>query len=344
MRVLITGGTGYIGSHVAIVLTQADHQVFLFDNYSNSKKEVGNHLSQISGRTIISIEGDIRDTDLLTKVLSEHNIDAIVHCAGLKAVGESSMRPIEYYSVNVQGTISLLQAMEKSELRNLVFSSSACVYGDPQYLPIDESHPTNPTNPYGRNKLQIEQLLRDVALSDVGKSNETNPWRIINLRYFNPVGAHESGLIGEDPEGIPNNLMPFVAQVAVGKLPILNIFGDDYETYDGTGVRDYIHVMDLAEGHLAALNFIGSQSGINTINLGTGKGYSVMEMIKAFENASGRSIPYQIQGRRLGDIASCYAKADKAFVDLQWQSKRDLDSMCQSAWAWQKYCASFTHT
>jgi UDP-glucose 4-epimerase len=247
--------------------------------------------------------------------------------------------PIEYYSANVQGTISLLQAMQQTAVRTLVFSSSACVYGDPVYLPIDEAHPTKPTNPYGRNKLQIEQFLHDVAASDLGQGN-SSVWRIASLRYFNPVGAHESGLIGEDPQGIPNNLMPFVAQVAVCKLPQLNIFGDDYDTPDGTGVRDYIHVMDLAEGHLAALNYLRSHTGLTTINLGTGTGYSVLQMIKAFEKASGHPIPYQVQGRRLGDIASCYAKADKAFTDLQWKAQRDLASMCQSAWAWQTYCAS----
>jgi UDP-glucose 4-epimerase len=340
MKVLLTGGTGYIGSHTAVVLSNAGHQVFLYDNNCNSKSEVADRLAQIVGYPIPFIKADTRDTAILIDALISNDIDAVIHFAGLKAVGESSTMPIEYYSANVQGTISLLQAMEKAEVHKLVFSSSACVYGDPQYLPIDELHPTNPTNPYGRNKLQIEQLLQDVAQSDLGRADQSAPWSIASLRYFNPVGAHESGLIGEDPQGIPNNLMPFVAQVAVGKLPALNIFGDNYETPDGTGVRDYIHIMDLAQGHLAALNYLSLHTGLTTINLGTGTGYSVLEMVKAFEVVSGRSISYQIQSRRPGDIASCYAKADKALQDLQWKARRDLASMCQSAWAWQTYCAT----
>lgn len=338
MNVLLTGGTGYIGSHTAVVLAQSGHKLTLFDNYSNSKPEVSCRIEQILGYPIATINGDIRDTDLLTKVMISNGIDAVIHFAGLKAVGESSFIPIEYYSANVQGTISLLQAMQKANVNSLVFSSSACVYGDPQYLPIDEAHPSNPASPYGRNKHQIEQLLQDVAHSSFGKGDQTNLWRIVSLRYFNPVGAHETGLIGEDPQGIPNNLMPFVAQVAAGKLPILNIYGNDYETSDGTGVRDYIHVMDLAEGHLAALNYLGLHSGFTSFNLGTGAGYSVLDMIKAFEKASKLQIPYQVQNRRTGDIASCYAKVDKAFAELHWQAKRDLDAMCQSAWAWQTYC------
>lgn len=342
MKVLLTGGTGYIGSHTAAVLAKAGHEVFLYDNNCNSKPEVADRLAQIAGYPIAFFKGDVRDTAALTEVLISNYIDAVIHFAGLKAVGESSTLPIEYYSANVQGAISLLQAMENAGVRKLVFSSSACVYGDPMYLPIDELHPTNPNNPYGRNKLQIEQFLLDVVQSDLGRVNQSDPWRIASLRYFNPVGAHDSGLIGEDPQGIPNNLMPFVAQVAVGKLPMLNIFGDDYDTSDGTGVRDYIHVMDLAEGHLAALKYLHSHIGLTTINLGTGNGHSVMEMIEAFEKASGCSIPYKIQGRRPGDIATCYAKADKAFSDLQWKAQLDLDSMCQSTWSWQTYCASLS--
>ena len=339
MNILLTGGTGYIGSHTAVVLAKAGHMVFLYDNNCNSKPQVADRLSQIVGHSIPFIKGDVRDTAMLSDAIIINHIDAIIHFAGLKAVGESSAQPIEYYSVNVQGTISLLQAMEKAQVHILVFSSSACIYGDPQYLPIDEAHPTNPTNPYGRNKLQIEQLLQDVAQCNAGFNNLSPPWSIASLRYFNPVGAHESGLIGEDPQGIPNNLMPFVAQVAAGMLSKLNIFGDDYETLDGTGIRDYIHVMDLAEGHLAALNYLNSHTGLTKINLGTGIGYSVLEMIKAFEKVSGRLIPHQVQGRRPGDIASCYASADKAFVELQWKAQRDLTSMCQSAWAWQTYFA-----
>jgi UDP-glucose 4-epimerase len=343
MRVLLTGGTGYIGSHTAVVLANAGHQVFLYDNYCNSNPLVASRISQIVGHNIPSINGDVRDTTRLTDVLINNCIDSVIHFAGLKAVGESSSMPIDYYSANVQGSISLLHAMKQSSVNTLVFSSSACVYGDPVYLPFDESHPLNPTNPYGRNKLQIEQLLEDVAQSDLGRMvDQTRAWRIASLRYFNPVGAHDSGFIGDDPRGIPNNLMPFVAQVAVGKLPTLNIFGDDYDTPDGTGVRDYIHVMDLAEGHLAALNYLSSHPGLTIINLGTGAGCSVMDMIKAFEKASGRYIPYQVQDRRPGDIASSYAKVDKALSDLHWKAERDLDSMCQSAWAWQTYCASLS--
>lgn len=336
-KVLLTGGTGYIGSHTAVVLANSGHQVFLYDNNCNSKAEVVKRLEKIIGHSIPFIKGDVRDTALLADTLNRNSINAVIHFAGLKAVGESSKTPIEYYSANVQGAISLLQAMEIADIHKLVFSSSACVYGDPKYLPLDELHPTNPTNPYGRNKLQIEQLLQDVVQSDIESKDQSTLWRIACLRYFNPVGAHESGLIGEDPQGIPNNLMPFVAQVAAGKLPELKIFGNDYETLDGTGIRDYIHVMDLARGHLAALNYLNNHMGLTTINLGTGKGYSVLEMIKAFKLASGQSIPYKFQGRRLGDIASCYAKVDKAFKDLQWQAERDLASMCQSAWAWQTY-------
>ena len=340
MRILLTGGTGYVGSHTAVVLVNAGHEVFLYDNNCNSKLQVTDRLAQIVGHPISFIEGDVRDTAKLTSVLKTNGIDAVIHFAGLKAVGESSTMPIEYYSANVQGAISLLQAMEGGGIDTLVFSSSACVYGNPQYLPIDEAHPTNPTNPYGRNKLQIEQLLQDVDTSVAKRGNNKFPWRIASLRYFNPVGAHESGLIGEDPQGLPNNLMPFVAQVAVGKLPKLNIFGNDYDTADGTGVRDYIHVMDLAEGHLAALNYLHSHTGLITANLGTGTGYSVMEMIKAFELVSGRPIPYEVRGRRLGDIASCYANSDRALQDFQWKAHRDLTSMCQSAWDWHTYCAA----
>ena len=288
------------------------------------------------------IKGDVRDTSLLTNTLISYDVDAVIHFAGLKSVGESSIIPIEYYSCNLQGAISLLQSMEKASVHTLVFSSSACVYGDPKYLPVDELHPTNPTNPYGRNKLQIEQLLQDVAESDQERIPQLTPWHIASLRYFNPVGAHESGLIGEDPKGMPNNLIPFVSQVAAGKIPKLNIFGNDYATPDGTGVRDYIHVMDLAKGHLAMLNYLDKNIGYIAINLGTGKGHSVYQMVKAFEAASGQSIPYQIQSRRPGDIPNCYASADKAAKELQWKAEHDLHSMCQSAWRWQTYCNSIS--
>ena len=337
MKVLLTGGTGYIGSHTAVTLVEAGHQVFLYDNNSNSKPGVANKISQITGQSIEFIHGDVRDTQALTEVLKSNQIDAVIHFAGLKAVGESSSHPIEYYSANVQGAISLLQAMDSAKIYNLVFSSSACVYGDPHYLPLDEIHPTQPTNPYGRNKLQIEQLLQDVAHSDLKKSPR---WRILSLRYFNPVGAHDTGLIGEEPNGIPNNLMPYVAQVAVGRLSQLTIFGNDYPTPDGTGVRDYIHVMDLAEGHVTALQFLTEHTGFDIINLGTGTGLSVLEMVQAFEKVSLRPIPYQILGRRTGDIASCYADASKALEKLNWKTRRDLTAMCGSAWRWQQFCSS----
>ena len=327
-RVLLTGGMGYIGSHTAVVLTKAGHEVVLYDNLCNSKASVLDRLETIIGKCLPFIEGDVRDTDKVEGVLKTHKIDAVIHFAGLKAVGESVEKPIDYYDNNVTGTISLLKAMRATDVKTLVFSSSATVYGDPQYLPLDEAHPTSATNPYGRSKLQIEEILADVAKSDMS-------WRIACLRYFNPVGAHDSGLIGEDPNDIPNNLMPYIAQVASGKLPKLNVFGDDYDTSDGTGVRDYIHVMDLAEGHNAALNFLEHETGWHAINLGTGTGYSVLEMVEAFEAASMQAVPYQIAPRRAGDIASCYAKADKAKRQLGWHATRILEDMCKSVWKFQ---------
>lgn len=334
MNILLTGGTGYIGSHTAIVLTVAGHQVTLYDNLCNSSADVVNRLETIIGLRPSFIQGDIRDTKQLTQLLQDHRIGAVVHFAGLKAVGESVEKPVDYYANNVQGTISLLQAMQATDMKTLVFSSSATVYGDPQYLPIDEEHPTCAANPYGRSKLHIEEMLADVAASD-------KTWRIACLRYFNPVGAHESGLIGEDPNGIPNNLMPYIARVAVGNLPHLNIFGNDYATPDGTGVRDYIHVMDLAEGHLAALKFLNNHSGWHAINLGTGKGHSVLDMIKAFETASGNALPYKIASRRPGDISTCYSKAEKAARQLGWAAHRTLEDMCASTWRWQSQRKDF---
>jgi UDP-glucose 4-epimerase len=328
MNILLTGGAGYIGSHTAVVLAQAGHRVVLYDNLCNSRREVLASLELITSQPQVLIEGDLRDTARLSQALSAHAIDAVVHFAGLKAVGESVAKPLDYYASNVQGTISLLQAMQAMPVRTLVFSSSATVYGDPQYLPIDENHPLSATNPYGRTKLHIEQMLQDLAKADAS-------WRITCLRYFNPVGAHESGLIGEDPLGLPNNLMPYVAQVAAGTLPKLNVFGNDYPTADGTGVRDYIHVMDLAEGHLAALSFLQRQTGWHAVNLGTGRGYSVLEMVRAFEAASGRTVPFQITRRRPGDIATCYAKVDKAAELLGWRTRRSLQDMCASTWNWQ---------
>jgi UDP-glucose 4-epimerase len=323
MKILLTGGTGYIGSHTAIVLQQLGHQVLLYDNLSNSTDSVLEKLIQITGQEIRFIRGDVRDTELLRSTLTSNNINAVIHFAGLKAVGESVEKPIDYYANNVQGTISLLQTMQSAQVKMIVFSSSATVYGEPQYLPLDESHPTSATNPYGRSKLHIEEMLNEVASSDLD-------WRIACLRYFNPVGAHESGLIGENPHGVPNNLMPCIAQVAVGQRTELSVFGDDYPTADGTAIRDYIHVMDLAEGHAAALDFLSQTTGWQAINLGTGKGYSVLEMVQAFEKASGREVPYKIVARRAGDVAACYADPKKASELLNWSAKRTLEEMCIS--------------
>ena len=329
MNILLTGGAGYIGSHAAVVLTEAGHQVVILDNFCNSQRSVLERLAKILGKAVPCVEGDVRDTALIKKTLKDYQIDAVMHFAGLKAVGESVQNPIDYFDNNVGGTISLLQAMRATNIKTLVFSSSATVYGAPQYLPLDENHPTQATNPYGRSKLHIEEMLADVVASDAS-------WYIACLRYFNPVGAHESGLIGEDPNGMPNNLMPYIAQVALGELPHLNVYGNDYDTPDGTGVRDYIHVMDLAEGHLAALSFIKQQSGLNIFNLGTGKGSSVLEMAKAFEEVSGKSIPLKVTARRNGDVATCYAKVDKANADLSWKATRTLQEMCASTWNSQK--------
>ena len=328
MNILLTGGTGYIGSHAAVVLADAGHTPILFDNLSNSKRDVVNKLEKILGQPIIFVEGDVRDTELLTSVLKDHKVDAVMHFAGLKAVAESVAKPLEYFSANVQGAISLLQSMQAAGINKLVFSSSATVYGDPQYLPIDEDHPTSATNPYGRTKLHIEEMLSDLSNSD-------STWRIACLRYFNPVGAHASGLIGEDPDGIPNNLMPFIARVASGKLEHLSVFGSDYETPDGTGVRDYIHIMDLVEGHLVAIDFLDQHSGWHAINLGTGSGSSVLEMIAEFERVSAKKINYKIVERRQGDIATCYAKVDKAHNLLNWTASRSLTDMCRSLWLFQ---------
>jgi UDP-glucose 4-epimerase len=328
VKILLTGGAGYIGSHTAVALMQSGHQVVLYDNFCNSKPDVVSRLEKITGQPITLIQGDVRDTELLSQTIKTHQITAVIHFAGLKAVGESVSNPIEYYANNVQGAVSLLEAMKTNNVKTLVFSSSATVYGDPQYLPIDEAHPTGATNPYGRSKLQVEEILADVAKSDAS-------WHIACLRYFNPVGAHESGLIGEAPNGIPNNLMPYVSQVAAGKLLCLNIHGNDYPTVDGTGVRDFIHVMDLAEGHEQALHYLGKQSGWHAINLGTGQGTSVLQIVQAFEAASGKNVPYQIASRRPGDIAACYAKADKAKTLMGWTAKRTLAEMCRSNWRWE---------
>lgn len=328
MNVLLTGGIGYAGSHTAVVLSLAGHNVVIFDNLSNSSYGVLEKLFQITGQRTPFVKGDVRDTELLKATIAAHNIDAVIHFAGLKAVGDSVRQPIEYYGNNVQGAISLLLAMQSAQVKTLVFSSSSTVYGEPQYLPLDEKHPRNPTNPYGRSKLQIEEILNDVARADP-------EWRVACLRYFNPVGAHESGLIGENPNGIPNNLMPYIAQVADGRRTELSVFGADYPTVDGTGVRDYIHVMDLAEGHVSALKFLSQSKGWHAINLGTGKGLSVLDIVNTFENVSDRKVPYKVVARRPGDIAVCYSDPRKASELLNWRANRTLDDMCVSAWQFQ---------
>lgn len=328
MNILLTGGAGYIGSHTATVLMQAGHKVIIYDNFSNSSKNVIDRLEEVAGTKVSLIEGDIRNTKLLTETLQQFSVDSVIHFAGLKAVGESVKIPLTYYENNVQGTLSLLGAMAEQKVSNIVFSSSATVYGDPQYLPIDEAHPLAPTSPYGRTKLQIEQILEDQTKADPA-------FKVVNLRYFNPVGAHPSGLLGEDPKGIPNNLMPFIARVATGDLVKLMIFGDEYPTLDGTGVRDYIHVMDLAKGHTAALDFLPKMMGFETFNLGTGKGYSVLQILEAYEKGCGIKIPYEIVGKRPGDIASCYASPNKANNILNWNAKSSLIDMCSSSYVFQ---------
>lgn len=328
-KILVTGGAGYIGSHVVLKLLQAGIDVVVLDNLCNSSDESLARVSQITGRKPTFIKGDIRDQSLMDWLFIEHSVDAVMHFAGLKAVGESILHPMKYYDNNVHGSQVLLTAMSKAGVFKFVFSSSATVYGEPSQIPISEVCQINrPTNPYGRSKLIIEDILSDLVVSDPS-------WRIAILRYFNPVGAHESGLIGEDPKGIPNNLLPYILNVAGGKLSELAIFGDDYHTPDGTGVRDYIHVMDLAEGHLCALEALQSRTGAHVWNLGTGQGYSVLEIVRAFEAVSGKQIPFQIVQRRLGDIAVCYSDPTKAETELGWRATRDLSQMMYDAWNWQ---------
>ncbi|NLC34891.1 MAG: UDP-glucose 4-epimerase GalE [Alcaligenaceae bacterium] len=328
--ILVTGGTGFIGSHTTVVLQQAGHDVLILDNLCNSRPEVIDAIAQITGRKPGFVQGDIRDAGLLERLFAEYPIQAVMHFAGLKAVGESTQIPLSYYDNNIHGSVTLLQAMQKAGVRTFIFSSSATVYGDPQKLPLTEDHPRSATNPYGHTKLVVEDILENLYHSEPG-------WRIARLRYFNPAGAHSSGLIGESPQGIPNNLMPFVAQVATRQRPQLNVFGDDYDTPDGTGVRDYIHVMDLAEGHKAALDYCQSHpQTLLTTNLGTGKGYSVLEMIQAYAQTSGRDIPYQITARRPGDIAACWADVAHATQILGWTAKLGLEEMCRDAWRWDK--------
>ena len=328
VNILITGGAGYIGSHASVVLSKAGHNIVIFDNLCNSSRSVVSKVSEIVGSRVNFIEGDVRNTSLLAKVMNNHQIDSVMHFAGLKAVGDSVKDPIAYYANNMQGAISLVQAMQMVKIHTLIFSSSAAVYGDPMYLPYREDHPTNPVNPYGVTKLQVEMMLHDLASS--------NPcWRIVCLRYFNPVGAHESGLIGDNPNGVPNNLMPYLARVACGEYSHLSIFGADYSTVDGTAERDYIHVMDLAEGHLAALKFIMNNNGIHTFNLGTGQATSVLNCVKEFELASEKMIPLAYVLRRYGDLPRYFANAELAKQKLGWHAFRNISDACKSAWAFQ---------
>ena len=329
MHILVTGGTGFIGSHTCVSLMAAGHDVTVIDNLSNSQREVLDRIEQIAGTRPAFAEGDVRDRDLLRKVFAQRPVDGVIHFAGFKAVGESVVQPLRYYDCNIGSTLALCEVMAESGVKTLIFSSSATVYGDPASVPIREDFPRSATNPYGASKLMIEDMLTDLVKSDP-------EWRIALLRYFNPVGAHESGLIGEAPSGIPNNLMPYVAQVATGQRERLSVFGSDYPTPDGTGVRDYIHVVDLAEGHVAALNYLENSGGLRAVNLGTGSGYSVLDMVRAFEKASGRPVPYALVPRRPGDIAACYADPALATKLLGWQAKRGIDEMCRDAWRWQQ--------
>ena len=330
MKVLLTGGAGYIGSHTAVECLAVGHEVVVFDNLSNSSAKSLDRVAQIAGRQIDFVQGDIRDRAALRELFSQHAIDTVVHFAGLKAVGESVEKPLLYYDNNIVGSIALFEMMAEAGVKSIVFSSSATVYGDPETVPITEDFPLSATNPYGRSKLFIEEMLRDIARADAG-------FNIALLRYFNPVGAHESGLIGEDPRGIPNNLMPYIAQVAGGHREYLNVFGSDYPTPDGTGVRDYIHVVDLARGHVAALNQLQQRDGgVHTWNLGTGRGVSVIDMVRAFEASSGAKIKYQLVARRAGDVAQCWADPSRAARDLNWRATYDLSRMCQDTWRWQQ--------
>ena len=328
MSVLVTGGAGYIGSHTLISLLENSYEAVVIDNLCNSCQESLNRVEKITGKSVKFYRGDIRDAALLDKIFAENSIESVIHFAGLKAVGESVSIPLDYYDNNIGGTLVLLEAMKRANVRNLVFSSSATVYGKPASVPIRENFPLSCTNPYGRTKLFIAEILRDLYISD-------NSWNIALLRYFNPVGSHPSGLIGEDPQGIPNNLMPYVAQTAIGKLPFVRVFGNDYDTPDGTGVRDYIHVVDLAEGHILALKKLEKNPGVVTYNLGTGVGYSVLDMIRAFSKAVGREIPYQIVARRPGDIAACYADPSFAKQEIGFEAKYGIDEMCADLWRWQ---------
>ncbi|MBQ6753502.1 MAG: UDP-glucose 4-epimerase GalE [Clostridia bacterium] len=329
MTILCTGGAGYIGSHTCVELLNEGYDVVVLDNLSNSSEVALERVEKITGKKVKFYKADILDVDALEKVFSSEKIDAVIHFAGLKAVGESVEKPLEYYQNNITGTLNLCNVMRAHGVKNIIFSSSATVYGDPAFIPITEDCPKgSPTNPYGWTKSMIEQILTDLHTSDP-------EWNVVILRYFNPIGAHESGLIGEDPKGIPNNLVPYIAQVAIGKREALGVFGNDYDTPDGTGVRDYIHVVDLARGHVKALKKIEPGSGVSIYNLGTGNGYSVLDVLHAYEKACGKTLPYEIKFRRPGDIATCYCNADKAKNELGWTAELGLDDMCESSWNWQ---------
>ncbi|MBR2188458.1 MAG: UDP-glucose 4-epimerase GalE [Eubacterium sp.] len=329
MRILVTGGAGYIGSHTCVELLIEGHEVVILDNLYNSSRKAVERVQEIAGKTVTFYEADIRDRAALEDIFAKEAIDAVIHFAGLKAVGESVAKPIEYYENNIGGTLTLCDVMRNAGVRNIIFSSSATVYGDPAEIPITENCPKGVcTNPYGWTKSMLEQILTDIHTSD-------EEWNVVLLRYFNPIGAHRSGMIGEDPKGIPNNLLPYVAQVAIGKLPQIGVFGNDYDTPDGTGVRDYIHVVDLARGHVKALAKLAPGSGVSVYNLGTGNGYSVLDVIHAFEKACGHALPYEIKPRRPGDIAACYAKCDKAKAELGWEAEYGIEEMCADSWRWQ---------
>lgn len=332
--ILVTGGTGYIGSHTVVELMLAGSEILIVDNFCNSKATVLDRIERIVRRRPEFVEADIRDRQAMQALFARHHFDAVIHFAGLKAVGESVAQPLRYYDNNVYGSLVLFEMMAEARVKTLVFSSSATVYGDPATVPILENFPLGAANPYGRSKLMVEEVLRDLAIADPS-------WRIALLRYFNPVGAHESGLIGEDPTDIPNNLLPYIAQVAQGRREVLSIYGDDYPTIDGTGMRDYIHVVDLAIGHVKTLEKLADQTGVVTYNLGTGRSNSVLEMVRAFEQASGRNIPYKVVGRRPGDIATCYADTTLAERDLGWKAERSIEQMCVDSWRWQSLEVSF---
>ena len=329
MKILVTGGAGYIGSHTCVELLNEDYEVVIVDNLYNSNEKAVDRIMQITGKEVKFYNSDIRDYEAMSKIFACERPDAVIHFAGLKAVGESVAKPLEYYENNIGGTLILCKAMRENGCKNIIFSSSATVYGDPAFIPITEECPKGVcTNPYGWTKHMLEQILTDLHTADT-------EWNVVLLRYFNPIGAHKSGLIGEDPKGIPNNLLPYVAQVAIGKLKCLGVFGDDYDTPDGTGVRDYIHVVDLAIGHVRAIDKIKEKPGVKVYNLGTGKGYSVLDVVKAFEKACGHEIPYEIKPRRAGDIATCYSDASLAKKELGWEAQYDIDEMCADSWRWQ---------